>query len=46
MWNLCYALTEAKDIARDILASNIGVMSNEKLFFKPREIREFRKLIC
>ena len=27
-----HSLDEAKDIARDILASNIGVMSNEKLF--------------
>ena len=27
-----HSLPEAKDIARDILASNIGVMSNEKLF--------------
>ncbi len=27
-----HSLPEAKDIARDILSSNIGVMSNEKLF--------------
>ena len=34
-----HSLDEAKDIARDILASNIGVMSNEKLFLS-QEILE------
>ncbi len=33
-----HSLDEAKDIARDILASNIGVMSNEKLFLSQEKL--------
>ena len=33
-----HSLPEAKDIARDILASNIGVMSNEKLFLSEKKL--------
>jgi hypothetical protein len=33
-----HSLPEAKDIARDILASNIGVMSNEKLFLSEEKL--------
>ena len=33
-----HSLDEAKDIAKDILSSNIGVMSNEKLFLSEEKL--------
>ena len=33
-----HSLEEAKDIARDILSTHIGVMSNEKLFLSEEKL--------
>lgn len=34
-----HSLSEAKEIAKDILASDIGVMSNEELFLSEEKLK-------
>jgi S-ribosylhomocysteine lyase len=41
-----HSLDEAKEIAKDILANKIGVMSNKELYLSDEKLKLFRMLIA